>query len=142
MTGWRPAMSAGGPRSSLPARWRSSTCSNRPSSSGAVDLLDVGIGTGNLAIPAVQRWPSVRVTGIDASSEMAGTALALADDRLAGDARSRLDARTAVADALPFEDGSFDAAMSSFVFQLVPSRARAFREVHRVLRSGRHRWPT
>ena len=44
--------------------------------------------------------------------------------------------RTAVADALPFEDGSFDAAMSSFVFQLVPSRARAFREIHRVLRPG------
>ena len=67
---------------------------------------------------------------------MAGAALALADDRLPATARDRLDARTAFADALPFEDGSFDAAMSSFVFQLVPSRARAFREVHRVLRPG------
>ena len=104
---------------------------------GAVDLLDVGIGTGNLAIPALLRWPSVRVTGIDASSEMAGSALAIAEDRLsAATARGRLDVRTAFADALPFEDGSFDAAMSSFVFQLVPSRARAFREVHRVLRPG------
>ena len=105
--------------------------------SGAVDLLDVGIGTGNLAIPALLRWPSVRVTGIDASSEMAGSALAIAEDRLsAATARGRLEVRTAFADALPFEDGSFDAAMSSFVFQLVPSRARAFREVHRVLRPG------
>lgn len=103
---------------------------------GAVDLLDVGIGTGNLALPALLRWPTVRVTGIDASSEMAGTVLALADDRLPAEARERLDARTAFADALPFEDGSFDSAMSSFVFQLVPSRARAFREVHRVLRPG------
>jgi ubiquinone/menaquinone biosynthesis C-methylase UbiE len=103
---------------------------------GAVDVLDVGIGTGNLALPALLRWPSVRVTGIDASSEMAGAALALADDRLPPADRDRLDARTAVADALPFEDTSFDAAMSSFVFQLVPSRARAFREIHRVLRPG------
>jgi ubiquinone/menaquinone biosynthesis C-methylase UbiE len=105
-------------------------------SSGAVDLLDVGIGTGNLAIPAVTRWPSVRVHGIDASTEMVGAALHLADDRLATADRARLDARTALADGLPFDDGSFDAAMSSFVFQLVPSRARAFREIHRVLRPG------
>ncbi len=105
-------------------------------SSGAIAFLDVGIGTGNLAIPALRRWPAVRVTGIDASSEMVGAALALADDRLPAAARERLVATTALADALPFGDGSFDAAMSSFVFQLVPSRARAFREIHRVLRPG------
>ena len=103
---------------------------------GATDLLDVGIGTGNLAIPATQRWPSVRVTGIDASPEMVQAASALADARLAPDARPRLHAQTALADALPFDDGSFDAAMSSFVLQLVPSRARALREIRRVLRPG------
>ena len=42
----------------------------------------------------------------------------------------------ALADELPFADGSFDAAMSSFVFQLVPNRARALREARRVLRPG------
>ena len=104
--------------------------------SGASHVLDVGIGTGNLALPALERWPSVRVTGIDASSEMVGAVLALADDRLPPVSRDRLDARAAVADALPFDDGSFDVAMSSFVFQLVPSRAKAFREIRRVLRPG------
>jgi len=103
---------------------------------GAVDLLDVGTGTGNLAIPAVARWPAVRVTGIDASGEMVRTADALADDRLRPDARSRLATRTAFADALPFPDAVFDVAMSSFVLQLVPSRARALREMRRVLRPG------
>ena len=39
-------------------------------------------------------------------------------------------------DALPFEDGAFDLALSSFVFQLVPNRARALREARRVLRPG------
>ena len=103
---------------------------------GAVDLLDVGIGTGNLAIPAVERWSTVQVTGIDASGEMVQAAHTLADARLAPDARARLDARTAFADTLPFPDGTFDAAMSSFVLQLVPSRARALREIRRVLRPG------
>ena len=34
------------------------------------DVLDVGTGTGTLAIAAVRRWPQVRVTAIDASSGM------------------------------------------------------------------------
>ena len=103
---------------------------------GATDLLDVGIGTGNLALPALERWPTARVTGIDASGEMISAAHALADARLAPHARARLEARTAYADTLPFPDGSFDLAMSSFVLQLVPSRARALREIRRVLRPG------
>lgn len=103
---------------------------------GATALLDVGIGTGNLALPALARWPQVRVTGIDASGEMVKTVIALAEDRLAADAHARLTAVTAFADSLPFPDGSFDAAMSSFVLQLVPNRARALREIRRVLRPG------
>ena len=43
---------------------------------------------------------------------------------------------TAFADKLPFPDREFDAALSSFVFQLVPNRARALRETRRVLRPG------
>ncbi len=103
---------------------------------GATSILDVGIGTGNLALPALARWPQVRVTGIDASGEMVKTAQALAEDRLPPGAHARLTAVTAFADSLPFPDGSFDAAMSSFVLQLVPSRARALREIRRVLRPG------
>lgn len=104
---------------------------------GATDLVDVGIGTGNLALPALQRWPTVQVTGIDASAEMIKHVETLAAERLAqNDAQTRLTTATALADALPFPDGSFDAAMSSFVLQLVPNRARALREIRRVLRPG------
>jgi SAM-dependent methyltransferase len=42
----------------------------------------------------------------------------------------------AFADELPFDDGTFDLAASSFVLQLVPRRARALREIRRVLRPG------
>ena len=106
-----------------------------PIAAGARHLVDVGVGTGNLAIAALRRWPSIRVTGVDASSEMVGAVETLVGERLPGD-RHRFDGQVAFADALPFADGSVDAAMSSFVLQLVPSRARALREIRRVLRPG------
>lgn len=102
---------------------------------GATELLDVGVGTGNLSRPALARWPGVRVTGIDASREMVATTEALLAD--AGDDRdARFSGRVAFAAELPFDDATFDAAMSSFVLQLVPSRAKALREIRRVVRPG------
>jgi ubiquinone/menaquinone biosynthesis C-methylase UbiE len=103
---------------------------------GARRLLDVGTGTGTLAIAAVRRWPEVRVTGIDVSSGMVDAAGADADRLLSRADRRRLELRFAAADDLPFEDASFDAAMSSFVLQLVPNRFRVLREVRRVLVPG------
>ena len=106
-----------------------------PIAAGARHVIDVGVGTGNLAIAALRRWPSIRVTGVDASREMVGAVEALVEERLP-DARQRFSGRVAFADELPFAEGSMDAAMSSFVLQLVPNRARALREIRRVLRPG------
>lgn len=102
---------------------------------GARDVLDVGVGTGNLSIAALRRWPDVAITGIDASREMIGAVEALIAER-ASTARDRFVGRVAFAAELPFEDRSFDAAMSSFVLQLVPSRPAALRDIRRVLRPG------
>jgi SAM-dependent methyltransferase len=102
---------------------------------GARDLVDIGVGTGNLALAALQRWPEVRVHGIDASGEMVRAVEAEARRRLGPDG-DRFAASVALAAELPFEDASFDAAVSSFVLQLVPNRARALREIRRVLRPG------
>ena len=103
---------------------------------GARRILDIGTGTGTLAIAALRRWPTVEVVGIDASREMAAAAEREADGLLDGAARRQFETRVSFADELPFEDATFDAAMSSFVFQLVPSRPRALREARRVLRPG------
>ncbi len=107
-----------------------------PMLSGGERILDVGTGTGQLALRAIARWPSVSVVGIDASAAMREMADADADARLTSHDRGRFETVTGLADRLPFEDGAFDVALSSFVFQLVPNRARALRETRRVLRPG------
>lgn len=99
-------------------------------------VLDVGTGTGQLAIAALERWPGLRITGIDPSGGMLEVARRNADAGLPADVARRYAAEVASADELPFEPASFDLAISSFVLQLVPNRAAALREVRRVLRPG------
>jgi SAM-dependent methyltransferase len=102
---------------------------------GPTRLLDVGCGTGALAAAAVSRWPEVVVDAVDASAGM----LAIAErERGVLDARAgaRIRLQQGHADGLPFEDATFDVAVTAFVLQLVPSRIRALREIRRVLRPG------
>lgn len=99
-------------------------------------IVDIGTGTGTLALAAVDRWPQATVAGVDASAGMAARAEREADERLAREDRHRLEIAVAFADRLPFGDETFDVAVSSFVFQLVPSRLRALREARRVLSPG------
>jgi SAM-dependent methyltransferase len=103
---------------------------------GPFSVLDVGTGTGTLGILAAERWPAASVVAIDASTEMAAAAEAKRDRRLGPDGRERFTVAVAAADSLPYPDRSFDAAMSSFVVQLVPNRHRALREIRRTLRPG------
>jgi ubiquinone/menaquinone biosynthesis C-methylase UbiE len=102
----------------------------------SVRVLDVGTGTGQLAIEALTRWPTLSIVGIDASGEMRAMADREAARRLAPEIRDRFETTVAFADELPFPDRAFDLALSSFVVQLVPNRARVLREVRRVLRTG------
>lgn len=97
-------------------------------------IVDVGCGTGAMAVAAVRRWLSVEVDATDISAGMLAVAARTVAE--AGPAGERVRLTRASADGLPFPDATFDLALSAFVLQLVPSRPRALREMRRVLRPG------
>lgn len=101
-----------------------------------VRLLDIGTGTGALAVAVAERWPALRVTGLDGSTGMLEVARAEARRRLGAAGALRVELVFGLADRMPFADESFDVAVSSYVLQLVPHRLRALREARRVLRPG------
>jgi ubiquinone/menaquinone biosynthesis C-methylase UbiE len=100
-----------------------------------IRILDVGTGTGTLALAALDRWRRATVTAVDPSR----LALRLAEEaaRLRGEGvADRLHLKWGWADSLPVRDNAVDLVISSFVIQLVPSRIAALREMHRTLRLG------
>ncbi len=99
-------------------------------------LIDIGTGTGALAIAAAERWPRLSVSGLDGSTGMLAIARREARRRLGVAAARRIEFVTGLADRMPYPDSSFDAAVSSFVLQLVPHRSSALRETLRILRPG------
>jgi ubiquinone/menaquinone biosynthesis C-methylase UbiE len=97
-------------------------------------VLDVGCGTGSLAIAAKRHVGSTgTVYGIDASPEMLARASRKA-------ARTGLDVifRNGAAQALPFADGQFDAVLSTLTLHHLPRTARqqCAGEMRRVLKPG------
>lgn len=97
-------------------------------------VLDVGCGTGTLAIAAKRRvGQSGKVCGIDASPEMIARAR-----KKAGKAGVELVFETAAIEALPFPDATFDIVLSTVMFHHLPEEARhqGFREIRRVLKPG------
>ena len=92
-------------------------------------VLDIGVGPGLLVDDMAKIVGSDgAVAGIDTSEPM----VAMAKARCGDDC----DLRVGDATALPFEDASFDAVVSTQVLEYVPDLATALREVARVLRPG------
>ena len=91
--------------------------------------LDVGCGTGALSRTILDRAAPEAVTGLDASAGFVQHATARVADR-------RASFRVGDAQALPFDDGAFDAAVSGLVLNFVPAPARMVAEMRRVVRRG------
>jgi len=90
-------------------------------------VLEIGIGTG-LNLPHYA--PSVQLVGIDPDPDM----LARARKR-ATRLQHTVTWLQGSAEALPFEDRSFNTVVGTLVFCTIPDPARAFREMVRMLRA-------
>jgi SAM-dependent methyltransferase len=93
------------------------------------DVLDVATGTGNIAIRAAAA--GAQVIGLDLTPELFDTAR-----RRAAQHRVSVDWVEGDAEALPFEDASFDRVLSTFGVQFAPRHEIAVRELARVCRPG------
>ena len=94
-------------------------------------VCDVGVGPGLLSFEMAQTvGKDGHAAGIDQSEAM------LEMSRARCDALDWTDFRRADATELPFEDSSFDAVVSTQVYEYVADMATALAEAYRVLRPG------
>ena len=96
-------------------------------------VLDLGCGSGTLALMALQRTQGLHLTGVDGDPAM----LAQARAKHRGAAgTARFD--EALAQALPYADASFDAVLSSLFLHHLDraTKLAALGEARRVLRRG------
>jgi demethylmenaquinone methyltransferase/2-methoxy-6-polyprenyl-1,4-benzoquinol methylase len=95
-------------------------------------VLDVATGTAAVAIELV-RQTGCSVVGLDQSPEM----LAEARRRVsAAGLAGRIELVEGTADALPFEDASFDGLTFTYLLRYVDEPGRTLRELARVVRPG------
>jgi ubiquinone/menaquinone biosynthesis C-methylase UbiE len=93
-------------------------------------VLDLGCGTGTLAIMVKQSVPEAEVTGLDGDAKILEIARSKADK-----AGVNLKLDQGMAYQLPYPDSSFDRVLSSFVFHHLESgdKRKTMREVYRIL---------
>ena len=92
-------------------------------------VLDVAAGNGNATLAAARRFAQVVSTDYVSALLDKGRGRAFAEGLA-------VQFETADAEALPFADGTFDAALSTFGVMFTPDHVRAAREMLRVVRSG------
>ena len=92
-------------------------------------VLDVAAGNGNATLAAARRFAEVTSTDYVPQLLEKGRARAAAEGL-------QVEFRVADAEDLPFEDGSFDAVLSTFGAMFTPDHTRPAREMLRVVRHG------
>jgi ubiquinone/menaquinone biosynthesis C-methylase UbiE len=96
-------------------------------------LLDIGCGTGTMAVLTKRLHPDVEIIGIDPDPK----ALARAR-RKAARAGVSIQFDQGFGDELPYPDAGFDRVISSFMFHHLPAeeKGKTLRAVRRVLKPG------
>jgi len=101
---------------------------------GIVDgkVLDLGTGTGLLAIELAKTMPDLEVIGLDLSD----VALEVARKNLQESEQPlRISFKKGDAEDMPFEEGVFDLVVSSNTLHLIKNPVSMFNEIYRVLKS-------
>jgi ubiquinone/menaquinone biosynthesis C-methylase UbiE len=103
------------------------------SAGGTTKILDLGCGTGAMAIALAQALPDARVVGVDGDPEVLKRAQAKARA-----AAVRIELHEAMAQRLPLPDESVECVVSTLVFHHLPARVKreALAEARRVLVPG------
>jgi ubiquinone/menaquinone biosynthesis C-methylase UbiE len=98
-----------------------------------MSVLDLGAGTGTLALLVKRQLPSALVYGLDADPKMLERARAKADE-----AGADLQFDEGMSYELPYADGQFDRVLSTLFFHHLPpgGKRRTVREIARVLKAG------
>jgi ubiquinone/menaquinone biosynthesis C-methylase UbiE len=98
-----------------------------------LDVLDVGSGSGTLAVWAKEREPAMRIRGLDGDPAIIEQAR-----RKAARAGIDIPFDEGLSYELPYEDSSFDRVLSSLFFHhlVLRDKERTIAEIRRVLRPG------
>jgi SAM-dependent methyltransferase len=95
-------------------------------------ILDIASGTGEPGLTIARGVPAGRVVLTDLSAEM----LDIAERRAAAQGITNVETKVCSADALPFDDASFDRVAVRFGFMFFPDLPAATAELVRVLKPG------
>jgi ubiquinone/menaquinone biosynthesis C-methylase UbiE len=97
------------------------------------DVLDLGSGSGTLALWAKQREPGLRIRGLDGDPAIIAQA-----ERKAARAGAEIPFDEGMSYELPYDDASFDRVLSSLFFHhlILRDKERTIAELARVLRAG------
>jgi ubiquinone/menaquinone biosynthesis C-methylase UbiE len=94
------------------------------------NVLDVGCGTGNMAIRLARCYPQVRVTGVDLSPGMINVAQSKSCSIV------NVSFMIAAVEHLPLTSASFDLVLSTLSFHHWSDTQAGLAECHRVLKPG------
>ena len=111
--------------------WRNTMVSKI--STKASNLLDVASGTMDVAITAENKCPNLSsITALDMAKDM----LSIGEKKCQDNGIDKISAIVADVHHLPFDQGAYDAVTVSFGIRNFDNLPTAFKEMHRVLKTG------